>query len=46
MKTWRRKNRKKKRRDQYDVAVSVVRQKNMAIGPAGPETKNDCAGEG
>jgi hypothetical protein len=22
-----------------------MRQKNMAIGPAGPKTKNDCAGE-
>jgi hypothetical protein len=35
MKTWRRQNQKKKRRDQYDVAVSVVRQKNVAMGPSG-----------
>jgi hypothetical protein len=26
-------------------SVIVVRQKNMLICPAGPETKNDCAGE-
>jgi hypothetical protein len=24
----------------------VVREKNMAMSPAGPETKNVCAGEG
>jgi hypothetical protein len=23
-----------------------MRQENMVMGPAGPETKNDCAGEG
>jgi hypothetical protein len=45
MKKWRSQNRKKKSRDQYDVGVSVVRQKNMSMGPAEPETKNDCAGE-
>jgi hypothetical protein len=26
--------------------VRVVRQKNMVMGPAGPEPKNDCAGKG
>jgi hypothetical protein len=24
---------------------SVVREKNIVMGPAGPGTKNDCAGE-
>jgi hypothetical protein len=27
------------------MSVSVVGQKNMGMDLAGPETKNDCAGE-
>jgi hypothetical protein len=30
--------------DTYD-SVRVVRYKNIVMGPAGPGTKNDCAGE-
>jgi hypothetical protein len=29
-----------------EISVRVMRLKNMVMGPTGPGTKNDCAGEG
>jgi hypothetical protein len=33
-------------RSQSDRSLTVVRQKDMVMDPAGPETKNDYTGEG